>query len=90
MYKQNKSLSQLGHTLIKVLRHNKDKKIIFDVEGYTNLTNITQFWEFFLTRQFKKRLIDLPWGYIVKLRAYYKTYINPNYQQPFVNNNVDA
>ena len=43
MYKQNKSLlslSLLGHTLIKVLRHNKDKKIIFDVEGYTNLTNL--------------------------------------------------
>ena len=43
MYKQNKSLlslSQLGHTLIKVLRHNKDKRIIFDDEGYTNLTNL--------------------------------------------------
>ena len=55
-----------------------------------SVTNITQFWVVFLTRQFKRKFIALPLGYIVKLRAYYKTYINPNYQQPFVNNNVDA
>jgi len=56
-----------------------------------SVTNITQFWDFFLTRQFKKKLLRaLPLGYIVKLRVYYKTYINPNYQQPSANNNVDA
>ena len=55
-----------------------------------SVTNITQFWEYFLTRQFNRTLIDLPLGYIVKLRVYYKTYINPNYQQPSANNNVDA
>jgi len=55
-----------------------------------SVTNITQFWEYFLTRQFNRTLINLPWGYIVKIRAYYKTYINPTYQKPFVNNNVVA
>lgn len=55
-----------------------------------SVTNITQFWEYFLDRQFNRKLINLPLGYIVKIRAYYKTYINPKYQKPFVNNNVVA